>query len=146
MIPIKNKTNRGLTTEQMKTAIDIFTKCQHHVLHENNIQNDKEHISKWINETVLSIVPVVSLRADSIEFINDSIFKDETIRTFVFDLSFRFFSICNESDNFAKNLSVSISNGLVIDKTELSIIPNAIRQSLVSHIFSTMKVRRIFIF
>jgi hypothetical protein len=137
---IKKKT-KGLTTEQMQKSLQVFAECQNRLMLDLNSDEDKQTIATWIIKNPLALVPVVSLRADGIKEINDSIFTNETVRTFVFDFSFRFFSLCNESDNFLENLSCSIANGLILDDESFSIIPDAIRSSLVSDIFKNLTGR-----
>ncbi len=130
-----------LNTEQMLTAMAALAEQQTFALKELG-DDDKALVNKWIEETVLLMIPCVSLRPDAVEQLQLTIFEKAVIRDFVFDLGFRFFSVWSEGDNSDLSLAKSLANGLALDGPDasLSVIPESVLASMVTAIFSEVKV------
>lgn len=126
------KEKKALTSDQVVNTLEIFKISLDKAL---NSSYNQEEVLYWINNTVLMHDPLVMFRSDSLTSIRDSIFDSETIRRFICDLNFRFFTTCNESnENFLDSLVVSLANGLTIDGPD-SIIPDQISESYTYRIF-----------
>lgn len=119
----------GLNQDEMQKAINLFIDTYSKVS-QNNSQLPE--IQKWIKETILGTVPCYMFRPDILKMVSDSVFKSELIRDFIFDLSFRFFSLLDNSDHYTEKLINNLCNGLMVDSEKLTLIPQSTRQSLVS--------------
>lgn len=115
----------------MKQTLKLFADIQTRALSQPYIPTELQAIKNWVLNTALRVQPSTSLRPDNIEIIRASIFKDTVVRDFINDLSFRFFTLCNEEEDFLNKLSVSIANGITSgNKSTISIIPNKLKESL----------------
>jgi hypothetical protein len=134
---IMNRSKPLLTSDQMKNTLALFAVSSQHVISQRSNES-KATIEAWVKNVPYLLIPTVSLRSDSLTNINDSIFSNEEVRDFIFDLSFRFFSLSNTDDQFMTKLSNTLANSISLDNPKFSIVPAPIKKSLSSHIELTV--------
>lgn len=84
---------------------------------------------EWISD-ILKLFPMNLLNDENLSKITNSIFSDNDIYAFVFDLHYRFFSSINTGETiFKERLILNIINGIEICSND-SIIPITILNSL----------------
>lgn len=125
--------NEVLTSDQMKNTLALFAISSQHVLSQRS-DKSKASVEQWIKNIPYLLIPTVSLRADSLTAVNDSIFSNEDVRDFIFDLSFRFFSLANVDSSFLDKIASTLANSISLDDPKFSIVPEPIKKSLSSHI------------
>lgn len=121
--------NDKLTYEEMKKTLDIFVDC-YELVHNKLGEPEKVEVAAFV-EKVSLMVPCLSLRPDSLQEYNDKIFKSVALTHFMFDLSFKFFSLAGDHSNFIERLIGKLKDGLEIDglNPRDSIIPKEIASS-----------------
>lgn len=119
----------------MKKTLDIFVDC-FELVNNKLIETDKAEVDKFVEQVSL-MVPCLSFRPDSIQEFNDKIFKSVTLTHFMFDLSFKFFSLAGDDDSFVDKLINKLLVGLQIDGPlfKYSIIPKEIAASCPMNLF-----------
>ena len=125
--------NTPLKSSEMADTLKIFSDIYKELLDKS--KNNKD-ILEWCNNISSRSIPAFMFRAESIVDINETIFTNEDLRTFVLDLCFNFFSVCNFGDRFVDSLCLNLQEGLNIDNGNISTIPEKIRQSFINSSFS----------
>ena len=133
--------NDHLSTQEMLTTLNVFATCQQHLFAQLG-EEGKYKVQQWIEKKVLCVIPCFSLRPDALEITNDQIFKDVDIRDFCLALTFRFFTLCCEGEQFVHRLAGSMAQGLSCDGElpKWSTVPEVIKvsmpESIMDHIRS----------
>lgn len=130
-----------LTTQEMRETLSVFSSTFEWVFSRLG-EDDQFKVKSWY-EASGRMIPCVSLRPDGLQKIIDDIFLEEPIRDFMFNLSFRFFTICSEGDQFVLRLAGNVAQGLTCDgpNTKWSLIPAKLRESLAQSVFDTMSTK-----
>lgn len=125
-----------LTSDEFKKALDIFVDC-HDLVKAKMVESEKTEVDAFI-EKISLMVPCLSLRPDNIQEYNDKIFKSVVLTHFIFDLSFRFFTMAGDYDDFISRLASNLEEGLTIDgpNTHYNIIPSEIASSCPVNLFN----------
>jgi hypothetical protein len=120
----------------MENAMDAFSLCYQH-LFKNRTLTDQAEIELFLTSVTL-INPTYTLRPDQTDSINNSIFNSPAITSFMFDLSFRFFTLNADRDGFVRSLASSLKDGLIVDgpNKDKSIIPSEIAKSCPINVFT----------
>lgn len=129
------KTIKTLTTDEFTQVLDIFKTIL-------ESEEKTKEVKEWLDYASKRYSPMFMFRAESIVTINDSIFTNEDIRTFILSVSFKFFSLCSIGDNFLDRLYNSLENGLLIDDGETSTIPEQVRHSLINKAFQNYTITK----
>lgn len=125
-----------LTTGQMDRALDTFASCVSAVVRQT-AGTDLPAVQQWAHD-IMTRVAVMTLRPDSIQEIADSVFKDTVVRDFVLNVSFRFFTLCAEGQDFPRQLAANFVQGLCVDPSNkaASIIPDDVIASMPQAMFA----------
>jgi hypothetical protein len=125
------KQHTALSSSEMLEVLNTF-KQSHIWVYENLPQVTKDVITNWLTSTVFKFTPMFLMREDALALIKETIFKSEDVRNYIMDLNYRFFTLCNihTHSDFLESLCINIANGLNIDDSANSLIPDAIRSNL----------------
>ena len=128
-----------LSQTAMRDALELLSELQVSLLSSLS-QNDKLLVERWINSVIL-INPANILRPDSIAQINDEIFGRYLVAEFLFDLTFQFYALAGDSEDFTERLAQSVKEALCIDgeDIEYSLIPPELLQSMPSMLYPKPK-------
>ena len=132
-----------LKSDEINDVLNIFKKIYDHFLEKS--EGNKEVI-EWTQFIETRTIPSFLFRAESITEINEVIFSNEDLRTFILDMCFNFFSICSTGNDFIDRLCLSLENGLNIDEGNISTIPERTRESFIKSSFLEYEIEEKFLF
>lgn len=132
-----------LKSDEINDVLVIFKKIYEDFLEKSK---DSKEIIEWCQFTDSRSIPAFLFRAESIMEINETIFNNEDLRTFILDMCFNFFTMCSTGNDFIDRLCLSLENGLNIDEGDVSTIPEKTRQSFIKSSFLEYEIEDKFLF
>lgn len=98
---------------ELLMALELFLECHRQVVAQRE-EPQKIAIQKWIDQEIVLITPAYSLREDALGHLFNTIFTIPTLREYVLDLSFLFFTLWGVEDGSTR-LSMNVAEGLSVD-------------------------------